>query len=61
MSSLAHFTGVYILQRGCLLCLLTTLAVVGQNIEQAEVKHPRFSFVVSRKLYSFALDACGLI
>ena len=23
MSSLAHFTGVYILQRGCLLCLFT--------------------------------------
>ena len=61
MFSPAHFTGVYIPQRGCLLCLFSCKAVEGREVKQAEVKHPRFSFVVSRKLYSFALDACGLI
>ena len=47
MSSLAHFTGVLYTPAWVFLCLFTTLAVVGQNIEQAEVKHPRFLFVVS--------------
>ena len=32
----------YILQRGCLLCLFSSLAVVGHEVEQADVKHPRF-------------------
>ena len=34
-------------------------AVEGREIEQAEVKHPRFLFVVSRMFYLFVLDACG--
>ena len=45
MSSQAHFTGVYILQRGCLLCLFFARAVVGLEVEQAEVKHPRLFFM----------------
>ena len=49
MSSLAHFTGVLYTPAWVFLCLFTTLAVVGQNIEQAEVKHPRF-FVCSHQL-----------
>lgn len=36
----------YILLRGCLLCLFSSLAVVGHEVEQAEVKHPRFLYVV---------------
>ena len=47
MSSLAHFTGVYILLRGCLLCLFSCMAVEGLEVKQTEVKHPRFSFVVN--------------
>ena len=35
----------YILQRGCLLCLFFSKAVVGREDEQAEVKHPRFFFL----------------
>lgn len=46
MSSHAHFTGVYILQRGCLLCLFFSMAVEGPEDEQAVVKHPRFFYVV---------------
>ena len=38
----AHFTGVYILQRGCLLCLFFSMAVEGLEDERTEVKHPRF-------------------
>ena len=37
MSSLAHFTGVYILQRGCFSVCSFQLAVVGQITEQADV------------------------
>ena len=32
----AHFTGVYIPQRGMFLCLFISKAVVGLNIEQAD-------------------------
>ena len=32
---------LYILQRGCLLCLFYARAVVGLGTKQAEVKHPR--------------------
>ena len=46
MSSLAHFTGVYIPQRGCLLCLFSCKAVEGREVKRAEVKHPRFLCVV---------------
>ena len=42
MSSLAHFTGIYIPQRGCLLCLFSCKAVEGREVERAEVKHPLF-------------------
>ena len=38
----AHFTGVYILQRGCLLCLFFSMAVEGLEDERTEVKHPSF-------------------
>ena len=38
----AHFTGIHMLQRGCLLCLFFAEAVVGPNIEQADVKHHVF-------------------
>jgi hypothetical protein len=31
-------------KRGYLLCLFFAMAVVGQIVKQAEVKHPRFSF-----------------
>ena len=34
----------YILQRGCLLCLFIARVVEDLEQEQAEVKHPRFSF-----------------
>lgn len=52
--------GVYILQRGCLLCLFFAEAVVGPNIEQTEVKHPRFLYVVIKNVLNpFAWDVCG--
>ena len=34
----------YILLRGCLLCLFIARVVEDLEQEQAEVKHPRFSF-----------------
>jgi len=55
MSSLAHFTGVLYSP-----AWVFTLSVYHHrfpktsNSEQAEVKHPRFSFVVNRKCYLFA-------
>ena len=33
---------IYMLQRWCLLCLFFSMAVEGQNIEQADVKHHVF-------------------
>ena len=42
MFSPAHFTGVYIPQRGCLLCLFSCKAVEGREVERTEVKHPLF-------------------
>lgn len=57
----AHFTGVYILQRGCLLCLVYCIGCGRPRREQADVKHPRFFIYVVNpsKFYSFALDVCG--
>ena len=37
MSSHAHFTGVYILQTWVFLCLFSSMAVVGHEVEQADV------------------------
>ena len=52
----AHFTAVYILQRGCLLCLFFARAVVGLEVERADVKHPRL-FLCSHLLIFFHLFA----
>ena len=38
----AHFTGVYILQRGCFSVCLPFMAVVGHEVEQADVSTPLF-------------------
>ena len=42
MSSQAHFTGVYIPQRGCLLCLFSCKAVEGREVEQADASTRAF-------------------
>ena len=41
----AHFTGVYILQRGMFLCLFTVMAVVGHESRAGRCKHPRFFYL----------------
>ena len=42
----AHFTGVYIPQRGCFSVCLPFMAVVGHESRTGSSKHPRFLFVV---------------
>ena len=44
----AHFTGVYILQRGMFLCLFFSKAVEGRERRTGRCKHPAFLFVVSQ-------------
>ena len=39
----------YILLRGCLLCLFFAKAVEGLEVEQTEVKHPRFLYVGNKR------------
>ena len=49
MSSLAHFTGVLYTPAWMFLCLFSSLAVVGHEVEQADASTHVFSFVVNRK------------
>ena len=51
----SHTLRVYYIQRGCLLCLFSCKAVEGRETEQAEVKHPRFLFVVIHKFNTCSL------
>ena len=54
MSSLAHFTGVYILQRGCFSVCSFCKAVVGRDgWNRQKLSTHVFSFVANRKCYLF--------
>ena len=60
MSSLAHFTGVYILLRGCLHCLFTCYGCGRpRTANRQKLSTHVFSFVVNYVWYSFALGAGG--
>ena len=48
----------YILQRGCLLCLFIARVVEDLEQEQAEVKHPRFSFVAINRIKNLLTFGC---
>ena len=48
MSSLAHFTGVLYTPAWMFLCLFSSLAVVGREVEQADASTHVFSFVANR-------------
>ena len=50
MSSLAHFTGVYILQRGCFSVCLLWWAVVGLRWRTGRCNHPRFFYVGTNRV-----------
>ena len=55
----AHFTGVYILQRGMFLCLFFSEAVEGRERRTGRCKHPRFLFVVGDKVFNhLTLGVC---